>query len=54
MAYVSSTQDPILGGFLLAAYTTGYIAPLIIAASATVKFNYKCVLGKLCVLGCFV
>lgn len=27
------TQDPIIGGSLLLTYTTGYVAPLIVAAS---------------------
>lgn len=27
------TQDPVIGGSLLLTYTTGYVAPLIVAAS---------------------
>lgn len=27
------TQDPIIGGSLLLTYTTGYVAPLLLAAS---------------------
>lgn len=30
---VLKTQDPIIGGSLLLTYTTGYVAPLIVAAS---------------------
>lgn len=37
LAYVSSTRDPLEGGALLLAYTTGYTAPLLLAASATVS-----------------
>lgn len=36
LAYVSSAQDPILGVVYLTTYTTGFIAPLLIAATATV------------------
>eukprot|EP00210_Caulerpa_lentillifera_P001767 g1697.t1 len=35
LAYVSSAQDPILAAVLLTSYTTGFIAPLLIAATAT-------------------
>ncbi|KAK9820537.1 hypothetical protein WJX72_011397 [[Myrmecia] bisecta] len=35
LAYVSTTEDPILGGALLLAYTTGYVAPLLAAATFT-------------------
>lgn len=35
LAFVSSTKDPFLGGGLLLAYTTGYVAPLLIAATFT-------------------
>jgi len=39
LAWVASTQDPVMGGGLLLAYTTGYAAPLILAGTftATVK-----------------
>lgn len=39
LAWVASTQDPVLGGGLLLAYTTGYVAPLILAGTftATIK-----------------
>ncbi|CAM6088541.1 unnamed protein product [Calypogeia fissa] len=33
LAYVSTSQDPVVGGTLLFAYTTGYVAPLLLAAS---------------------
>ena len=36
LAYVSTAQDPLFGAVLLTAYTTGFIAPLLVAASATV------------------
>ncbi|KAG1666474.1 hypothetical protein FOA52_004856 [Chlamydomonas sp. UWO 241] len=35
LAYVSQAQNPLQGGSLLLAYSTGYVAPLLIAASAT-------------------
>ena len=35
LAYVASTEDPLTGGVLLLAYTTGYVAPLLVAASFT-------------------
>lgn len=33
LAYVAASQDPLVGGGLLLAYTTGYVAPLLLAAS---------------------
>ncbi|KAL3684408.1 hypothetical protein R1sor_002430 [Riccia sorocarpa] len=33
LAYVSTSQDPVVGGTLLLAYTSGYVAPLLLAAS---------------------
>lgn len=33
LGYVASTRDPIIGGSLLLTYTTGYVAPLLLAAS---------------------
>ncbi|CAL4896977.1 unnamed protein product [Urochloa decumbens] len=33
LGYVASSRDPIVGGSLLLTYTTGYVAPLLIAAS---------------------
>lgn len=35
LAWISSTQDPVLGGVLLLAYTAGYVAPLILAGTFT-------------------
>lgn len=35
LAWISSTQDPFLGGVLLLAYTAGYVAPLILAGTFT-------------------
>lgn len=35
LAFVSSTQDPILGGSLLLSYTVGYTVPIIIAGTFT-------------------
>ena len=35
LAWISSTQDPVLGGGLLLSYTVGYTAPLIIAGTFT-------------------
>ena len=37
LAYVSTTKDPVEGAELLLAYTTGYVAPLLLAASFTVR-----------------
>ncbi|XP_021758731.1 cytochrome c-type biogenesis ccda-like chloroplastic protein [Chenopodium quinoa] len=33
LGYVASTKDPLIGGSLLLTYTTGYVAPLLLAAS---------------------
>lgn len=33
LGYVASTKDPLVGGSLLLTYTTGYVAPLLLAAS---------------------
>ncbi|KAL9269187.1 Cytochrome c-type biogenesis ccda-like chloroplastic protein 2-like protein [Drosera capensis] len=33
LGYVATTKDPIVGGSLLLSYTTGYVAPLLLAAS---------------------
>ncbi|XP_042416846.1 cytochrome c-type biogenesis ccda-like chloroplastic protein 2 isoform X4 [Zingiber officinale] len=33
LGYVATSKDPLLGGGLLLTYTTGYVAPLLIAAS---------------------
>ncbi|MGL5195429.1 MAG: cytochrome c biogenesis protein CcdA, partial [Chroococcales cyanobacterium] len=39
LAWIASTQDVMLGGVLLLAYTAGYVAPLILAGTftATIK-----------------
>lgn len=33
LGYVAASKDPIIGGSLLLSYTTGYVAPLLLAAS---------------------
>ncbi|XP_038690269.1 cytochrome c-type biogenesis ccda-like chloroplastic protein isoform X2 [Tripterygium wilfordii] len=33
LGYVATSKDPVIGGSLLLTYTTGYVAPLLIAAS---------------------
>eukprot|EP01018_Ginkgo_biloba_P005954 Gb_35619 [translate_table: standard] len=33
LAYVAASKDPVIGGSLLLTYTTGYVAPLLLAAS---------------------
>ncbi|NJO79873.1 MAG: cytochrome c biogenesis protein CcdA [Cyanobacteria bacterium RM1_2_2] len=35
LAWISATQDPLLGSVLLLAYTAGYVAPLILAGTFT-------------------
>eukprot|EP00193_Tetraselmis_chui_P008797 CAMPEP_0177767006 /NCGR_PEP_ID=MMETSP0491_2-20121128/8837_1 /TAXON_ID=63592 /ORGANISM="Tetraselmis chuii, Strain PLY429" /LENGTH=125 /DNA_ID=CAMNT_0019283477 /DNA_START=1 /DNA_END=378 /DNA_ORIENTATION=- len=35
LAYVSTTGDPFKGGVLLLAYTSGYVSPLLLAATFT-------------------
>lgn len=35
LGWISTTQDPVLGGILLLAYTIGYAAPLILAGTFT-------------------
>jgi cytochrome c-type biogenesis protein len=39
LAWVSATQDPILGGILLLSYTAGYVAPLILAGTFTASIK---------------
>lgn len=39
LAYVSASGDPLRGGALLLAYSLGYVAPLLFAASATVRLT---------------
>ncbi|KAK9092370.1 hypothetical protein Syun_027281 [Stephania yunnanensis] len=33
LGYVAASRDPVIGGSLLLTYTTGYVAPLLLAAS---------------------
>ncbi|KAJ6298051.1 hypothetical protein OIU76_019224 [Salix suchowensis] len=33
LGYVAASKDPVVGGSLLLTYTTGYVAPLLLAAS---------------------
>lgn len=35
LTWISTTQDPVLGGALLLAYTVGYVAPLVLAGTFT-------------------
>ncbi|HEY9621625.1 MAG TPA: cytochrome c biogenesis protein CcdA [Crinalium sp.] len=39
LAWVSTTQDPILGSALLLSYTAGYVAPLILAGTFTASIK---------------
>lgn len=39
LAWITATQDPILGGVLLLAYTAGYVAPLILAGTFTASIK---------------
>lgn len=39
LAWVSATQDPILGSVLLLAYTAGYVTPLILAGTFTASIK---------------
>ena len=39
LAYVATTHDPLAGGGLLFAYTSGYVTPLLAAAAFTVRFR---------------
>jgi cytochrome c-type biogenesis protein len=39
LAWISSTQDPILGSALLLAYTIGYVAPLVLAGTFTASIK---------------
>ena len=34
LAYVSATEDPVQGGGLLLAYSTGYVTPLLVAGES--------------------
>ena len=35
LGWISTTQDPVLGGTLLISYTAGYVSPLILAGTFT-------------------
>jgi len=39
LAWISTTQDPVLGSVLLLAYTAGYVAPLILAGTFTASIK---------------
>ena len=39
LAWISSTQDPVLGSLLLLAYAIGYVAPLILAGTFTASIK---------------
>lgn len=39
LAWVSTTQDPVLGSVLLLSYTAGYVAPLILAGTFTASIK---------------
>lgn len=39
LAWISSTQDPVLGSLLLLAYAAGYVAPLILAGTFTASIK---------------
>lgn len=39
LAWISTTQDPVLGSVLLLAYATGYVAPLILAGTFTASIK---------------
>jgi cytochrome c-type biogenesis protein len=39
LAWITSTQDPVLGGALLLSYTAGYVAPLILAGTFTASIK---------------
>lgn len=39
LAWISATQDPLLGAALLLAYTVGYVAPLILAGTFTASIK---------------
>jgi cytochrome c-type biogenesis protein len=39
LAWVSTTQDPLLGSALLLSYTAGYVAPLILAGTFTASMK---------------
>jgi cytochrome c-type biogenesis protein len=39
LAWITTTQDPLLGSMLLLAYATGYVAPLIVAGTFTASIK---------------
>lgn len=39
LAWVSATQDPVVGSVLLLAYTVGYVAPLVLAGTFTASIK---------------
>ncbi|UBF25186.1 cytochrome c biogenesis protein CcdA [Kovacikia minuta CCNUW1] len=39
LAWITTTQDPVLGSFLLLFYTAGYVAPLILAGTFTASIK---------------
>ncbi|MBF2026952.1 MAG: sulfite exporter TauE/SafE family protein [Oscillatoriales cyanobacterium C42_A2020_001] len=39
LAWISATQDPLLGAVLLLSYTAGYVAPLIVAGTFTASIK---------------
>jgi cytochrome c-type biogenesis protein len=39
LAWISTTQDPVLGSVLLLAYTIGYVAPLVLAGTFTASIK---------------
>ncbi|HHP7244630.1 MAG TPA: cytochrome c biogenesis protein CcdA [Elainellaceae cyanobacterium] len=39
LAWVSTTKDPLLGSILLASYTAGYVAPLVLAGTFTASIK---------------
>ena len=39
MAWISTTQNPILGSGLLLAYTAGYVSPLVLAGTFTASIK---------------
>jgi len=47
LAWISNTGNPILGGGLLLAYTTGYVAPLVLAGIFTATLDRLLQLRKL-------
>jgi cytochrome c-type biogenesis protein len=39
LAWISTTQDPMLGSVLLLSYTAGYVAPLVLAGTFTASIK---------------